>query len=193
METKMDQLKLGFCMTGSFCTFEPVLQQMEKLSHSYQIIPILSYHAASLDTRFGKAADHIKRIEEICSRKVICTIPEAEPIGPKKMTDLMLVAPCTGNTMAKLANSIVDTPVTMAVKSHLRNGNPVVIAVSTNDGLSGSGQNIGKLQNLRNYYFVPYGQDNFKGKPSSLVADFSMIEETLKYATHHLQIQPMFF
>ena len=165
METKMDQLKLGFCMTGSFCTFEPVLQQMEKLSHSYQIIPILSYHAA----------------------------PEAEPIGPQKMTDLMLVAPCTGNTMAKLANSIVDTPVTMAVKSHLRNGNPVVIAVSTNDGLSGSGQNIGKLQNLRNYYFVPYGQDNFKGKPSSLVADFSMIEETLKYATHHLQIQPMFF
>lgn len=187
----MDKLKLGFCITGSFCTFEPVLQQMEILSSDYHILPILSYHAATLDTRFGKASDHIKRIEEICDRKIICTIPEAEPIGPKHLSDIMLVAPCTGNTMAKLANSITDTPVTMAVKSHLRNGSPVVIAVSTNDGISGSGQNIGKLQNLRNYYFVPYRQDNFKGKPTSLVADFRLIPETLKYALNGIQIQPI--
>lgn len=187
----MDRLKLGFCITGSFCTFEPVLRQMELLAEEYDILPILSYHVAALDTRFGKAADHLTRIEGICGRKAICTIPEAEPIGPNHLSDLMLVAPCTGNTLAKLANSITDTPVTMAVKSHLRNGNPVVIAVSTNDGLSGSGQNIGKLQNLRNYYFVPYRQDNYKGKPTSLVADFGLISDTLRAAAEEVQLQPM--
>lgn len=187
----MSKIKLGFCLTGSFCTFKPVIEQMEALSQSYDILPIMSYHAAQLDTRFGKAQEHIRRIEDICGKSVIITLPEAEPIGPKGYTDIMLVAPCTGNTLAKLANSIIDTPAVMAVKSHLRNLRPVVIAVSTNDGLSGSGKNIGLLQNLRNYYFVPYGQDNYQGKPSSLVADFTKIEQTLQLALEGKQIQPM--
>lgn len=187
----MSKRKLGFCITGSFCTFEKAFVQMEALSEEYDILPILSYHAASLDTRFGKAQEHIRRIEEICGKRVIATIPEAEPIGPKGYTDIMLVAPCTGNTLAKLANSIVDTPVTMAVKSHLRNARPVVVAVSTNDALSGSAKNIGALQNYKHYYFVPYRQDNYKGKPTSIVADFSKIGETLSLAWENRQIQPM--
>lgn len=187
----MSKIKLGFCLTGSFCTFRQVIQQMELLAQDYDILPILSYHAAALDTRFGKAADHIKAIEDICRKKVIATLPEAEPIGPKGYTDLMLVAPCTGNTLAKLANSIVDTPVTMAVKSHLRNSRPVVIAVSTNDGLSGASKNIGMLQNLKNYYFVPYRQDNFSGKPCSLVADFEKIPPALQAALEGKQLQPI--
>lgn len=187
----MNRIKLGFCLTGSFCTFDTVIKQMELLAPKYDILPVMSYHAASLDTRFGKAEDHIKRIESICGKKVISTIQEAEPIGPKGYTDIILVAPCTGNTLAKLSMSITDTPVTMAVKSHLRNSRPVVIAVSTNDALSGSAKNIGALQNLKNYYFVPYRQDNFMGKPTSLVADFTKIEDTLKSALGGIQIQPM--
>lgn len=187
----MNRTKLGFCLTGSFCTFEPVIRQMEILAEDYDILPIMSYHAASLDTRFGKAEEHIRRIESICGKKVIATLPEAEPIGPKQYTDIMLVAPCTGNTLAKLSMSITDTPVTMAVKSHLRNARPVVIAVSTNDALSGSGKNIGALQNLKNYFFVPYRQDNYLGKPTSMVADFSKIGDTLKSASAGIQIQPM--
>ncbi|MGI5958131.1 MAG: dipicolinate synthase subunit B [Massiliimalia sp.] len=187
----MSKVKLGFCLTGSFCTFHQVIKEMEQLAQEYDILPIMSYHAASLDTRFGKACDHIQAIEEICGKKVIATLPEAEPIGPKGYTDLMLVAPCTGNTLAKLANSIVDTPVTMAVKSHLRNGRPVVIAVSTNDGLSGASKNIGMLQNYRHYYFVPYRQDDFMGKPCSLVADFKKIPETLQAAQQGIQLEPL--
>lgn len=187
----MNKLKLGFCLTGSFCTFDLVIKQMQLLSEEYDILPIMSYHAAQLDTRFGKAADHIQKIEEICHKPVIQTIDAAEPIGPKGYTDIMLVAPCTGNTLAKLANSITDTPATMSVKSHLRNSRPVVIAVSTNDALSGSAKNIGILQNYRNYYFVPYRQDNSEKKPTSLVADFSLIQPTLQMAIAGRQIQPL--
>ena len=132
----MARCKLGFAITGSFCTIRQNLDLMRTLSADYDILPIFSYHAASLDTRFGKAADFIKEAEEITGKKAICTIPEAEPIGPKHLTDLMLVSPCTGNTLAKLALSITDTPVTMAVKSHLRGKKPVVIAVSTNDAIA---------------------------------------------------------
>ena len=187
----MQKIKLGFCMTGSFCTFDSVIEQMKALSEIYTIIPIMSYHAYSLDTRFGTAKEYIDKVESICNRKIIATIPQAEPIGPKKMTDLMLVAPCTGNTLAKLAMSITDTPATMSVKSHLRNANPVIIAVSTNDALSGSAKNIGTLMNMKHYYFVPYRQDNFIGKPASIVADFSQIAKTLEAAADRNQLQPL--
>ncbi len=187
----MEKLKLGFCLTGSFCTFQAVLEQMEILRETYDIIPIMSYHAYELDTRFGAAKEHIDRIEALCGRKIIHDIPSAEPIGPKKMTDIMLVAPCSGNTLAKLALGITDTPVAMSVKSHLRNAKPVVIAISTNDALSGSAKNIGALLNLKHYYFVPFRQDNCQGKPTSMVADFWQIPETLAAALEYRQIEPM--
>ena len=163
---------------------------MEELAADYDLLPIMSFNAASLDTRFGKAADFVSRIEEICGKSVIRTIEAAEPIGPTHMTDIMLVSPCTGNTLAKLAHSIVDTPVTMAVKSHLRNNLPVVIAVSTNDALSGCAKNIGMLANTRNYYFVPMGQDNPYKKQTSLVAKFEFAPEAIKAAQKGIQIEP---
>lgn len=188
----MSKIKLGFAMCGSFCTFQPVLRMMKKCKDlGYDLVPIMSQNASSIDTRFGKAADFVWQVEDICEKKIINTINDAEPIGPTHMTDIMLVAPCTGNTLAKLANSIVDTSVTMAVKSHLRNNKPVVIAVSTNDALSGSAKNIGALLNLRNYYFVPMRQDNPEGKPTSIVADFSLIPDTLEEALLNVQLQPV--
>ena len=188
----MARCKLGFAITGSFCTIRQNLDLMRTLSADYDILPIFSYHAASLDTRFGKAADFIKEAEEIAGKKAICTIPEAEPSGPKHLTDLMLVSPCTGNTLAKLALSITDTPVTMAVKSHLRGKKPVVIAVSTNDAIAGSAKNIGMLTNLKHYFFVPLRQDDYEKKPASLVADFSRVNETLSAASRHMQVEPLF-
>jgi len=182
---------IGFCMTGSFCTFEAAFRAMAELKEEYDLLPVFSEHAASMDTRFGKAADHIRRAEEIAGRKAICTLTEAEPIGPKKLTDLMVVAPCTGNTLAKLANSIVDTTATLAVKSHLRGRKPVVIAVSSNDALAGSAKNIGHLQNYRHYYFVPYRQDAPFEKQTSLVADFSLLLPAVEAAFRGEQLQPM--
>ncbi len=187
----MARSKLGFALTGSFCTFRRNLDLMRELSGEYDIIPIFSFHAAALDTRFGKAADFLSEAEEICHRPVIQTIQEAEPIGPMAMTDLMLVSPCTGNTLAKLALSVTDTPVTMAVKSHLRRQRPVIIAVSTNDALSGSAKNIGTLLNMRHYYFVPLRQDDWQKKPTSIVADFTRIPETLLAASNGVQIEPI--
>ncbi len=187
-----DNIKIGFAMCGSFCTFSSVIEQMENLvSSGYEITPIMSFNAYSLDTRFGKATEFVEKIENICGKKIIHSIVEAEPIGPKKMFDALLVAPCTGNTLAKLANSIVDTPVCMAVKSHLRNNSPVVIAISTNDALSGCAKNIGTLMNLRNYYFVPFRQDNCMQKPTSLVARFDKIPQTIENALNNTQIQPV--
>ena len=166
---------------------------MEKCKNmGYDILPIMSFNAYSTDTRFGKADDFIWQIEDICHNKIIHDIKGAEPIGPKNLTDIMLVCPCTGNTLAKLANSIVDTPVTMAVKSHLRNGNPTVIAVSTNDALGGTAKNIGALMNMKNYYFVPMKQDNPFEKPTSVVADFERIPETLEEALKGKQLQPVY-
>lgn len=187
----MNKLKLGFALCGSFCTFEQNLTLMKTLSEQYDIVPILSFNAASLDTRFYKAAEFIDKVEAITKHKAIRTIQDAEPIGPAHMTDIMLISPCTGNTLAKLAHSIVDTPVTMAVKSHLRNGLPVILAVSTNDALSGCAKNIGMLQNLRHYYFVPMGQDNSKQKPTSVVAKFEMTPLTIEAAINGVQLQPM--
>ena len=184
--------KIGFVLTGSFCTFQKVLPKMEELiEKGAEIIPIMSYNSYTLDTKFGKAEDFIKKIEELTKNKIIHTIVDTEPIGPKKMTDIMIVAPCSGNTMAKLANDIIDTPATMAVKSHLRNNLPLVIAPSTNNGLSGNAENIGKLLNRKNYYFVPFKQDNPITKPKSIVFDAEYIIRTIEYALEGEQISPI--
>jgi len=184
-------MKIGFALCGSFCTYDKVFPVMELLSRDYTVIPILSDNSASIDSRFGKASEHIGVVSEICGTKPISTIPEAEPIGPKKLLDALIIAPCTGNTLAKLAHSIADTPVTMAAKSHLRNGWPVIVAVSTNDGLAGAAENIGRLLARKHYYFVPFGQDDCYGKPTSLVADFARIPATLEAALTHRQLQPL--
>lgn len=186
-------IRLGFCLTGSFCTFDSALAQMARCRElGYDILPVFSQNAAGMDTRFGKASDFLKRAKEICGREPITTIQQAEPIGPADMTDILLVAPCTGNTLAKLNLAITDTTVTMAVKSHLRRGRPVVVAVSTNDALKGSAKNIGALLARENFYFVPLRQDNPQGKPASVVADFVKIPETLEAALAGRQLQPVF-
>lgn len=183
---------IGFCMTGSFCTFKNVIEQIKELKKTgANIIPIMSFNSYNLDTKFGKASEFIEIIENITGNKIINTIQGAEPIGPKQMTDIIVIIPCTGNTLAKLANGITDTPVLMATKSNLRNGNNVVIGVSTNDGLSGSAQNIGKLLNRRNFYFVPFRQDNPITKPRSLVFDPKLIIKTIELALENEQIQPI--
>lgn len=185
-------IRLAFCLTGSFCTFEKAFAQMEKLvSLGYEVLPVFSYHAASLDTRFGKADGHLARARQISGHEPILTIQDAEPLGPKDMTDILLVCPCTGNTLSKLALSITDTPVTMAVKSHLRAEKPVVLCPATNDALRGSAKNIGALLNLKNCYFVPFRQDDPKKKPASLVADFDCVPQALEAALHGSQLQPV--
>ena len=155
----------------------------------YDITPIMSENAYGTDTRFGKASEIVGHIEEITDKKVIHTITAAEPIGPKRMFDLLVVAPCTGNTLAKLAHGITDTAVTMAVKSHLRNGNPVVIGVSTNDALGAAAKNIGTLMNYKHYYFIPMGMDDCRGKPKSMVCDFSLLESTVLHAAEGKEMQ----
>ncbi len=188
----METIVVGFCLCGSFCTFKKVVPQIKKLKESgYDVVPIMSETAYNTDTRFGKASDFISEIEEITGKKIIHTIPDAEPIGPKKLLDVLIIAPCTGNTIAKLACGICDTSATMAAKAHLRNGRPLIIAVSTNDGLSANLKNIGVLSASKNIFFVPYGQDDALGKPNSLVADMTKIEETLKEALSKSQIQPV--
>ena len=185
-------LRIGYCISGSFCTFEKSFSAAERLvSLGAELIPIMSFNAASFDTRFGKAVDNVRRFEEISGREVIKSIESAEPIGPKKMCDIMAVAPCTANTAAKLALGITDTPLTMAVKSHLRSQLPVVIAISTNDALAGCAKNIGVLQNYRNYYFVPYRQDDCGRKPTSMIADLSLLPETIAAALEGRQYQPV--
>ncbi len=189
----MSSLTFGFAMCGSFCTFTRAIEQMRRIAEEgYTILPIMSQNAYSTDTRFGKANDFIWEVEDICQNKMIKSIVEAEPIGPKKMVDLMIVAPCTGNTLAKLANGITDTTVTMAVKSNLRACRPVLLAVSTNDALAASAQNIGKLLNNKNIFFVPMKQDDPANKPSSVVADFTMILPAALFALDGKQMQPIF-
>ena len=185
-------IRIGYCLCGSFCTFDKSFTAAQRLAEmGAQLIPVMSYNSAGLSTRFGTAQDNIDKLESVAGRSVIKSIVDAEPIGPKKMCDVMVVAPCTANTLAKLALGITDTPVTMAVKSHLRNGLPVVVAISTNDALAGCAKNIGILQNYRNYYFVPYKQDNFEKKPNSIVADFELIPQTVEQALAGKQIQPL--
>lgn len=190
--SEFEGMKIGYAFCGSFCTFEKSIVELEKIVKDGAIVtPIMSFTAFDTNTRFGKASDINKRIEDICKNKIISTIEGAEPIGPQKMFDILIVAPCTGNTVAKLAAGIIDTPVTMAVKSHIRNAKPVVLAIATNDALAGSAKNIGMLLNYRNFYFVPYGQDNFNAKPNSLVADFSLLGDTVLLAAKGKQIQPL--
>ena len=189
---KLNNLKIGFALTGSFCTFSKTIPKIKELvDEGANVLPIMSFNAYEMDTKFGKAHDFIAQVEDITGNKIIHTIQGAEPIGPKKMTDVMVIAPATGNTIAKLANGITDTPVTMAAKSHLRNENPLIIAVSTNDALSGSASNIGTLLNGRNYYFVPFRQDNPITKPRSLVFDEGYILKTIEYALNGEQIEPI--
>ena len=185
-------LKVGFVITGSFCTFSKALEQMQVLKNlGAEIVPIMSERSSSIDTRFGKASEHIEKIKQITGKDIIFTIDAAEPIGPKNYTDILLVAPCTGNTLAKLAYSITDSAATMAVKSHLRNSRPVVINLATNDALAGSFKNIGYLMNTRNYYFVPFSQDDSIKKPTSLISDFTLIPEALLSALKGKQLQPV--
>ena len=184
--------KIGFVLTGSFCTFKKTIPQIKKLKNlGADIIPIMSFNSYNLDTKFGKAKDFIKEIEEICEKKIIHTIQDAEPIGPKHLTDIMIVAPASGNTMSKLACDIIDTPATMAVKSHLRNNLPVVIAPSTNNGLGANMVSIAKLINRKNYYFVPFRQDNPLTKPRSIVFDPEYVLKTVEFALDGEQIEPI--
>lgn len=189
----MAKIRAGFALCGSFCTFSQVVPQIKKLVDSdIDVFPIMSQTAYSTDTRFGKAAKFRDEIEEICGKSIIHTLTSAEPIGPKKVLDVLIIAPCTGNTIGKLANGITDTPVTLAAKAHLRNQRPLVIAASTNDAMSASGKNIGLLMNTKNIYFVPMRQDDAVGKPSSLVAYFDRIKDSMFSALYGVQIQPVF-
>ncbi len=185
--------KLGFAMCGSFCTLKSAIEHMKNLKKfGYDIIPIMSFNASSIDTRFGKAEDFNNEVAEISGKNIIKTIKEAEPIGPKNMVDALIVAPCTGNTLAKISNAITDTPVTMAVKSQLRVNKPVILTLATNDALSASAQNIGKLLNIKNIFFVPMKQDDPENKPNSLVADFDLIPQSIELAIKGKQKQPVF-
>ncbi|HIT34204.1 MAG TPA: dipicolinate synthase subunit B [Candidatus Faecousia intestinigallinarum] len=184
-------MTIGFAMCGSFCTFSRVFPVMERLTEEFALIPIFSQTVYATDSRFGTAQEHIRRASEICGRTPIFTIAQAEPIGPKQLLDALVIAPCTGNTLAKLSHSIADTPVTMAAKSHLRNSRPVILAVSTNDALAGAAENIGRLLGKKHYYFVPFGQDDPEKKPTSMVADFAQIPQTIKAALEGRQIQPI--
>jgi len=184
--------RVGFVFTGSFCMFRKTIDELKKIVKlGAKIVPIMSENSYTLDTKFGKAKDFIDEIEHITNSKILHTIQEVEPIGPKDMLDILVVAPATGNTMAKLANDIIDGPAVMAVKSHLRREKPVVIAISTNNGLSSAGQNIGKLLNMKHYYFVPFRQDNPITKPRSIVFDPSYLIKTIEYALDREQIQPI--
>ena len=184
-------MTVGFALCGSFCTYASVFPVMAELAKKHRVIPIFSHIAYTLDSRFGTAQSHIDQATAICGQPPLHTIPEVEPIGPKKLLDALVIAPCTGNTLAKLAHSIADTPVTMAAKSHLRNGRPILLAVSTNDALAGAAENIGKLLCRRNFYFVPFGQDDPIKKPTSMVADFSQLPQALEAMTEGRQIQPI--
>ena len=183
---------IGFAMCGSFCTFEKSLAQLEFLAQTYNILPLMSQTAYETDTRFGKAADWVAQVEKITGREVLHTIVQAEPIGPKGLVDAMVVCPCTGNTLSKIAAGITDTPVTMAVKSSLRIGIPVVLCCATNDAMAASGPNLLRLLDTKNVYLVPLRQDDPVKKPVSLVADFSLLPRTIALALEGRQLQPVF-
>lgn len=188
----LEDKTVGFAMTGSYCTFSKVMPEVETLmAAGANVQPIMSENAASTDTRFGKADDFKSTLEFLTGNEVICSIQKAEPIGPKKLLDVLVIAPCTGNTLAKLANGIADTAVTLAAKSHLRNGRPVVVAISSNDALSQNAKSIGILLNTKHFYFVPFEQDNPAEKPNSIVAVMSKILPTVEAALKGKQLQPI--
>ena len=187
-------MKIGYCLTGSFCTFAKSLEALEALVRAgHTITPIMSQAAYTTDTRFGDAVDIQHRLLAITGNSIIHTIAQAEPVGPKKMFDVLAIVPCTGNTLAKLAAGITDTAVTMAAKSHLRNDAPVVIGVSTNDALGGAAKNIGQLLNYKHFYFVPFGMDNCYMKPKSMVCDFARVPQAIELAAQGQQIAEKIF
>lgn len=188
----MEQVNVGFALCGSFCTLTKAVAALEQVTACYPSVwPIMSEITASTDTRFGAAREFRERVEELCGRKIIHTVAGAEPIGPQKLLDILVICPCTGNTLAKLAHGVTDGAVTMAAKAHLRNGRPLVIAPSTNDGLSTAAPNIGMLLGRKQVYFVPFGQDDCRGKPTSLVADFTQVADAVEAALQGRQLQPL--
>ncbi|MDR1130819.1 MAG: dipicolinate synthase subunit B [Oscillospiraceae bacterium] len=187
----MPKIKLGLAICGSYCTFDKIMPIAESLTKTYGLTAVMSESAAETDTRFGCAETMRKRLEGITGGEIIRSITAAEPIGPKKLFDVLAVAPCTGNTLAKLACGITDSAVTMAGKAHLRNGRPLVIAISTNDALAANAKNIGELLNRKNVYFVPFRQDDPRGKPASIVADLSLLGDTVEAALAGRQLQPL--
>ena len=192
MSMDLSQKNIGIAITGSYCTYKKVFAELEKLaSTGANLYPIFSDHASTTDSRFGKCADFLEQAEKITGKKPITTIPDAEPIGPGALFDILVIAPCTGNTLSKLANGISDTPVLMAAKAHLRNEKPLVISISSNDNMGMNFRNLGMLYNAKNVYFVPFGQDDHHKKPCSLVAHVSLIPETIEAALHGKQLQPV--
>lgn len=191
-ENKETAIQLGFAITGSFCTFQKILNVLERMSkENYNIIPIFSEHTSQMDNRFQRASDFVEKVEKITGNKGIYTIPEAEPIGPKGYLDALVIAPCTGNTLAKLCNGITDSTVLMAAKAHLRNEKPLIISISTNDALGINFKNLGALMNMKNTYFVPFGQDNPSKKTHSMIAHVDLIPETVEAAIAGKQLQPV--
>lgn len=189
---KLEGIKIGLGITGSFCNFSETKNVISNLkTEGADVYPIISFSTKNLDTRFYKKDEYIKMLKQESKNNIIDTIQKAEPVGPKNLVDIILVCPCTGNSLAKLANGITDTPVLMAIKGHIRNNKPVVIGVSTNDGLGASLQNIAKLINTKNMYFVPFRQDDYISKPKSLVLDYNYIVDTVYDALHFKQIQPI--
>ena len=185
-------MKIGYALTGSFCTIRESLKQMQNLvGNGAKVTPILSYSVSSTDTRFITKAELMSQVEVITGNKPVIDITGAEPIGPKKLMDIIIVAPCTGNSIAKIANGVSDTPVTLACKAHMRNNRPVLLAVSTNDGLGANAVNIGKLINMKNIYLVPFKQDMPAEKPNSLVSDLSLMEKAALSAIEGKQLQPL--
>ena len=185
-------LRVGFAFCGSFCTMSKALAALEQTAARFgPVTPIVSETVESTDTRFGAAHDFMREMERICARRVVSTVAGAEPIGPKGLLDVLAICPCTGNTLAKLAHGVTDTAVTMAAKAHLRNGRPLVLALATNDGLSGSAPNLGMMLNRRHVFFVPFGQDDCREKPASLVADFSLVPGAIRAAVKGEQLQPL--
>ncbi len=189
---KLSGCNIGFAITGSFCTFDKIIPQIDVLKdEGANVIPVFSFHAYNMDTRFARAQDFVKKVTDTAGHDAIKTIQQAEPVGPSRMFDIMVIAPCTGNTAAKLVNGITDTPVLMAAKAHMRNNRPLVIAISTNDALGINFQNIGKLMVMKNIYMVPFGQDNYKLKPNSMVASLPKLKETIECALDGIQLQPV--
>lgn len=188
----MEPIRVGFAFCGSFCTYHQAMTALEQVHARYgDVTPIVSEASAATDSRFGPAHEYMREMERICGKRVIDSIPKAEPIGPKHLLDVLVICPCTGNTLAKLANGITDTTVTMAAKAHLRNGGPVVLCMATNDGLAASARNIGTLLDKKHVYFVPFGQDDPAEKPTSLVADFSQVCDAIDAALRGEQLQPL--
>ena len=188
----MIEKNVGYAFCGSYCTFEKAIEALQKVCDTYTAVtPIMSENAYKTDSRYGTAQSFIDRIETICGKKILHSISDVEPFGPKALLDILIISPCTGNTLAKLAGGITDSSVTMATKAHLRNNRPVLIAVSTNDGLSGNASNVGALLNRKNYYFVPFYQDDPSKKPRSIVADFDLMPDAAEAALRGVQIQPV--